>query len=249
MHPQEVVASEIQPEAIPLNIMFEDESLLVIDKAAGMVMHPAPGHGSGTLVNALLHHCKDLSGIGGVMRPGIVHRLDQGTTGILVVAKNDASHEALAAQFREHTILRRYRCFVAATPKAEQGVVERPIGRHPKNRKKMSVVTRRGRSACTHWRVEERFVKKGISLFEISPQTGRTHQIRVHLASIGMPILGDALYGKRSLAGFSLERPALHAARLGFVHPLSGEALEFEAPFPADLQQLHDALRATQGAT
>jgi len=250
--PPEPVALDVVPQPIPLVVLHEDEALIVLDKPAGLVVHPAPGHPDGTLVNALLHHCTDLAGIGGVLRPGIVHRLDQGTSGVLVAAKTDAAHHGLSEQFRDHSIERIYRAFVRGLPGADQGRVARPIGRHPRDRKRMSVATRHGRAAETGWRVALRFPKSEVTLLEIRPETGRTHQIRVHLASAGLPILGDPVYGsqrgRRALAlAAALERPALHAAVLGFTHPISGERLRFEAPFPADLAELEAALRQREG--
>ena len=238
--PPEVAPLAAQPEAIPLVILHEDADLIVIDKPAGLVVHPAPGHASGTLVNALLHHCRDLAGIGGVLRPGIVHRLDRGTSGVLVAAKRDAAHSALAAQFKDHSIERIYHALVRGVPSADTGHVQRAIGRHPTDRKRMSVRTRSGRAAETNWRVTRRFAKSGIALLEVRPATGRTHQIRVHLTSAGLPIVGDPVYG-RGGESFGLVRPALHAAVLGFTHPSSGERLRFEAPLPADFA---DALAA-----
>ncbi len=183
--PPEATPLAAQPEAIPLVILHEDADLIVIDKPAGLVVHPAPGHASGTLVNALLHHCRDLAGIGGVLRPGIVHRLDRGTSGVLVAAKRDAAHAALAAQFKDHSIERVYHALVRGVPSADTGHVERAIGRHPTDRKRMSVRTKSGRAAETHWRVTRRFAKSGVALLEVRPATGRTHQIRVHLSSVG----------------------------------------------------------------
>ncbi|MBW2272236.1 MAG: RluA family pseudouridine synthase [Deltaproteobacteria bacterium] len=250
----EATAAEAQAEAIPIDIVYSDADLVVVDKAAGMVVHPAPGHASGTLVNALLHHCGDLAGVGGVLRPGIVHRLDRGTSGILVVAKTDAAHQALAAQFHDHSIERVYVAFVRALPGSESGTIDRPIGRHPQDRKRMSVRTRSGRAACTRWRVEARFPASGISRLSIRPETGRTHQIRVHLSSVGLPVVGDPVYGggarrpaRRSAAEAALTRPALHAASLGFVHPRSGERVHFEAPLPADLARLAATLAEAEG--
>ncbi len=245
--PPEPTPLALEPEPMPLSILHEDAALIVLDKPAGLVVHPAPGHARGTLVHGLLHHCRDLAGIGGALRPGIVHRLDAGTSGVMVVAKCDAAHQALALQFREHTIERVYHAFVRGTPAAESGRVERPIGRHPRDRKRMSVATRSGRAAATVWRVRTRYPRPGAAWLEVRPETGRTHQIRVHLASQGLPILGDPVYG-RSRAGLppgvSLARPALHAARLGFVHPDTAERLVFDAPLPEDLVALAAALEA-----
>jgi 23S rRNA pseudouridine1911/1915/1917 synthase len=245
--PPEPVLLSLEPEPIPLQVLFEDAALVVLDKPAGLVVHPAPGHPRGTLVHALLHHCRDLAGVGGALRPGIVHRLDAGTSGVMVVAKSDAAHHALSLQFRDHTIERVYHAFVRGTPSAEAGRVERAIGRHPHERKRMSIATRAGREARTAWRVAARFPKAGAARLEVRPETGRTHQIRVHLASQGLPILGDPVYGRARAglpAGVALARPALHAARLGFTHPLSGARLAFEAPLPADLAALAAALEA-----
>jgi 23S rRNA pseudouridine1911/1915/1917 synthase len=233
--PLEAVPMSLEKEPIPLVVLFEDEDLIVIDKPAGLVVHPAPGHPRGTLVNALLHHCGDLAGIGGVLRPGIVHRLDRGTSGVMVVAKNDAAHQGLAGQFERHSIERVYRALVRGLPRENEGRVERPIGRHPSDRKRMSVETRSGRAAITHWRVRRRFRDSGTSELEIRPETGRTHQIRVHLASAGLPIVGDVVYGRARGTDAALGRPALHAARLGFEHPQTGRWLAFEAPLPDDL--------------
>jgi 23S rRNA pseudouridine1911/1915/1917 synthase len=245
--PPEPVAPSLEPEAIPLAILHEDADLIVIDKPAGLVVHPAPGHPRGTLVNALLHHCRDLAGIGGVLRPGIVHRLDQGTSGVLVAAKHDAAHVALAAQFREHTVERVYVALVRGVPGAAGGRVDRPVGRHPQDRKRMSVRTDAGREAVTEWRVARRFAASGVSLLEVRPATGRTHQIRVHLASIGLPIVGDPVYG-RGGPTLGLSRPALHARVLGFTHPRTGERMRFEAPPPADFAKALAALAAREGA-
>jgi 23S rRNA pseudouridine1911/1915/1917 synthase len=233
--PPEPVALEVTSEPIPLHVLYEDRELIVIDKPAGLVVHPAPGHPSGTLVNALLHHCRDLSGIGGVLRPGIVHRLDRGTSGVLVVAKSDAAHRALADQFRTHSVERVYRALVRGAPTHESGRVERPVGRHPSDRKRMSVRTASGREARTAWRVLRRFARSGYAWLEVRPETGRTHQIRVHLASAGLPIAGDPVYGRARPKALGLARPALHAAVLGFVHPGTGERLRFEAALPEDL--------------
>ncbi len=236
--PIDPVQMDVVPEAIPLVVLYEDDVLIVIDKPAGLVVHPAPGHPSGTLVNALLHHCGDLAGIGGVLRPGIVHRLDRGTSGVMVAAKNDAAHQTLAAQFAEHSIDRVYRTFVRGVPRADAGRIDRPIGRHPRDRKRMSVETKSGRESITNWRVERRFREAGVSELEIRPETGRTHQIRVHLSSAGLPLVGDVVYGRARGAEASLGRPALHAAHLGFLHPTRAERMGFEAPLPEDLIEL-----------
>ena len=246
--PPDPTESGLLPQAIPLAILHEDEHLVVVDKPAGLVVHPSPGHPDGTLVNALLHHCGDLAGIGGVLRPGIVHRLDRGTSGVMVVAKDDDSHTALAEQFREHTIERVYLALVRGTPGAEEGTVRREIGRHPRDRKRMSVHTRVGRQACTHWSVRRRFPKSSLSWLEVRPETGRTHQIRVHLASTGLPIVGDPIYGRRRSARRLLDRPALHASVLGFAHPRSGERLRFEAKLPEDLEALLERLERRGGS-
>jgi 23S rRNA pseudouridine1911/1915/1917 synthase len=246
--PPEPEPSPLTPEEIPLTLLYEDEDLVVVDKPAGLVVHPGPGHRAGTLVNALLHRCRDLSGVGGVIRPGIVHRLDRGTSGVLVVAKNDDAHRALAVQFHDHTIERIYRALVRGVPSAEEGRVDRPVGRHARDRKRMSVGAPVSREAHTAWRVAERFPRSGCSWLEVRPETGRTHQIRVHLASVGLPIVGDPVYGRRARGGRALllERPALHAAVLGFTHPRSALRLRFEATVPADLQGLLDSLGAAE---
>ncbi len=248
----EPVPLDVQPEAIPLSVLFEDEHLLVVDKPAGMVVHPAAGHSSGTLVHALLHHCRDLSGIGGVLRPGIVHRLDRDTSGLLLVAKTDGAHRGLAAQFRERSIDKTYLAVVLGAPPADAGEVLLPVGRHPSDRKKMSTRSSRGRDAVTRWRVRERF---GVAtLLEVGLLTGRTHQIRVHLASQGYPVLGDTVYGRSGLLKSvsdmetrsilrGMKRQALHAARIAFRHPLQGVPLSFESLLPADMAGLCEALR------
>ncbi len=248
--PQKPIEAALGPEPIPLDVLYEDEHLIVIAKPSGLVVHPAPGNWSGTLVNALLHHCHDLSGIGGVLRPGIVHRLDGGTSGVIVAAKNDHAHIGLSRQFEDHSIERMYLALVRAAPKADSGRVDRAIGRHPRDRKRMSVRTRAGRSAVTEWRLRERFKRAGAAWLEVRPRTGRTHQIRVHLASIGMPLVGDDVYGRahrdRARHLPRIDHPALHAALLGFTHPATGERLRFEAPLPADLLAALDALRAAE---
>ena len=246
--PPEPLPSPLTPEALPLAILHEDRDVIVIDKSAGQVVHPAPGHASGTLVNALLYHCADLAGVGGVLRPGIVHRLDRGTSGVLVVAKNDDAHRALAAQFHAHSIERVYRALVRGLPGAEGGRIDRPIGRHRTDRKRMSVNAGAGREAHTVWRVAKRFARSQRSWLEILPETGRTHQIRVHLASAGLPIVGDPVYGRARLEDRELGRPALHAAVLGFTHPRSGARVRFEAPLPVDLTDLLARLERCESA-
>jgi len=233
--PIEAVEMELTPEAIPLDVLHEDEDLIVIEKPAGLVVHPAPGHPNGTLVNALLHHCGDLAGIGGVLRPGIVHRLDRGTSGVLVAAKNDAAHQALSTQFAEHSIDRVYRALVRGLPRADEGRIDRPIGRHPRDRKRMSVVTKAGRDSITNWRVTRRFRDSTVSELEVHPETGRTHQIRVHLSAAGLPLVGDVIYGRARGRDALLGRPALHAAHLGFEHPRSGKRMGFDSVMPDDL--------------
>jgi 23S rRNA pseudouridine1911/1915/1917 synthase len=242
---------EVQAQPIPLTILYEDRHLIVIDKPAGMVVHPAAGNYSGTLVNALLHHCPNLPGIGGVIRPGIVHRLDKDTSGVLVVAKDDLTHRFLSEQFKKHTPKRRYTGIVFGQL-GEEGQIETSIGRHPAHRKKMSTRPKKGREARTHWKVLERF--HHFNLVEFRLETGRTHQIRVHLSSLGHPLLGDPLYGgRRRLSSVEplslrqglqgLRRQALHAASLGFVHPVTGETLEFSSPLPEDLEDAITLLR------
>ncbi|MFM7027644.1 MAG: RluA family pseudouridine synthase [Chakrabartia sp.] len=229
---------------IPLQIVFEDDHLLVVDKPAGMVVHPAAGNLDGTMVNALLHHCAGrLSGIGGVARPGIVHRIDKDTSGLLVVAKTDRAHEGLAAQFAKHSIDRRYVAFVAGLPKAGSGIVDANLARSPYDRKKVAIVgPGKGKRAVTHWTMIAPL--KNAAQLECRLETGRTHQVRVHMASIGHPLLGDPVYGRSRpehrevLKRLDFERQALHAARLGFVHPITGGTLNFESPIPSDMQRL-----------
>jgi 23S rRNA pseudouridine1911/1915/1917 synthase len=237
------------PEPIPIDVVYEDPHLLVVNKPAGLVVHPGAGTPQGTLVNALLARVRDLSGVGGVVRPGIVHRLDRGTSGLLVVAKDDPTHRALAAQFAGRTVEKEYLALVVGVPRSREGTITAPIGRDPVHRQRMSVRAKKGREARTSWRLEEKF--DGAALLRVRIHTGRTHQIRVHLASIGHPVAGDRAYGgapSGRAAGGSvlrdLSRPALHAARLLFVHPASGRTLAFEAPLPTDLQETLDRLRA-----
>ncbi|MEJ0066824.1 MAG: RluA family pseudouridine synthase [Caulobacteraceae bacterium] len=246
--------AEPQPEAIPLTVLFEDEHLIVIDKPAGMAAHPAPGSETGTLVNALLAHCgASLSGIGGVARPGIVHRLDKDTSGVMVAAKTDAAHRGLAALFERHDIERVYLALTRGAPKQSAGTVATRLGRSLHDRKKMAVLRSGGREAVTHYRVQQRYGPDARPLaarVACQLETGRTHQIRVHLAHIGAPCLGDPLYGagapaaavRAAIAEAGLARQALHAAVLGFVHPITGEALRFESGFPEDLARLRSAL-------
>ena len=250
--PPAPIELEVLAEPIPVDVLHEDRDLIVINKPAGLVCHPAPGHWTGTLVNALLHHCDDLAGVGGAIRPGIVHRLDRGTSGVMVAAKNDAAHAALSLQFQNHTIHRTYHALCRAAPRADQGRVDRPIGRHVRDRKRMSVRTRSGRRAVTAWRVVERFPEVGVAWLEVKPETGRTHQIRVHLSAIGLPLLGDDVYGRahrdRSRRLPLLKRPALHAASLGFVHPSTGDSMVFESAWPEDLLAALASLRGDRGS-
>ena len=226
-----------QPEDIPLNVLFEDSDILILNKAPGMVVHPAPGHASGTLVNALLHHCPDLAGIGGVVRPGIVHRLDRDTSGLMVVAKTQSAMDGLAKAFATHkTVEKTYLALCHGRPRLESGRIENMIGRHPVDRKRMAIVEKDGKLAITNYRVER--VIGPISLIECRIETGRTHQIRVHMASLGCPVIGDSAYGKSALDKRLSPVPArqmLHAWRLVLWHPVTGEKLSFEAPVPADM--------------
>lgn len=222
--------ADILPERIPLDIVYEDRELLVVNKPQGMVVHPAPGHEGQTLVNALMYHCGgELSGINGVLRPGIVHRIDRDTSGLLAVAKTDEAHRALAAQLADHAMKRRYEAIAIGTFKQAGGTIDKPIGRHPADRKKMCVNEKNGRRAVTHFQVLE--TAKGYSHIEARLETGRTHQIRVHMASIGHPLLGDPVYGGLR-PGFSLQGQVLHARVLGFIHPVTEKYMEFEAGLP-----------------
>lgn len=231
---------KILPEAIPLDILYEDEDVIVVNKPQGMVVHPAPGHFSGTLVNALLYHCgEELSGINGEKRPGIVHRIDRDTSGVLMAAKTNAAHLSLAAQLAEHSITRKYIAIVFNGFAEDVGTVDKPIARNPQDRKKMAVVAKGGRRAVTHYRVLKRLEK--FTLIEAQLETGRTHQIRVHMASIGHPLLGDLVYGPKKQP-FSLAGQTLHARVLGFQHPITGEYMEFEAPLPPYFETLLERL-------
>jgi 23S rRNA pseudouridine1911/1915/1917 synthase len=224
---------DVTPQDIPLDIVYEDGDVIVVNKPKGLVVHPAPGHPDGTLVNALLYHCGDsLSGIGGELRPGIVHRIDRDTSGLIIAAKNDFAHQKLAAQLQDHTLARIYRCIVVGNLREDSGTVDAPIGRHPVDRKKMAVVSN-GRPAVTHWTVLERF--SGFTYVECRLETGRTHQIRVHMAHIGHPILGDTVYGnKKPVPG--LQGQCLHAVGLRFLHPRTGEMIELSCDLPEEFQ-------------
>lgn len=227
---------EIVPENIPLDILYEDEEVLVVNKPKGMVVHPSAGHYTKTLVNAIMYHCKDsLSGINGAIRPGIVHRIDMDTTGALIVCKNDNAHVKIAEQIKEHSVTRRYRGIVNGVVKEDTGRIEGAIGRHPVERKKMAINEKNGKPAVTHYRVLERFHNHTYMEFEL--ETGRTHQIRVHMASIGHPLLGDTLYGS-TRNPYHLQGQTLHAMVIGFIHPSSREYLEVEAPLPEYFQKL-----------
>lgn len=232
----EATDPEILPEDIPLDIVYEDHDVILVNKPKGMVVHPAAGHYTHTLVNALMYHCReDLSGINGVLRPGIVHRIDMDTTGILIACKNDLAHNSIAAQLKEHSITRRYEAIVHGVLKDEEGTVDAPIGRNPQDRKKMCINHQNGKQAVTHYRVLKRF--HDFTHIECRLETGRTHQIRVHMASIGHPLLGDAVYGP-SKCPYKLQGQTLHAGVLGFVHPRSGEYMEFCAPRPEYFERL-----------
>lgn len=235
----ELGEAELEPEAIPLQIVYEDSDVIVVNKARGMVVHPAPGHRSGTLVNALLYHCRDLSGVGGERRPGIVHRIDKDTSGLIMAAKNDRAHQSLAAQLKQHTVTRRYLAIVHGELPHDHGTVDAPIGRDPKDRKRFAVNAKSGKRAVTHFRVLER--AGGYSYLELELETGRTHQIRVHMQFIGHPLVGDPVYGRSK--GITMDGQALHAAALGFQHPSSGERLLFEAPLPEDMGRVLEAIR------
>lgn len=252
------VPVEFKPEPIPIDILYEDDHVIVVNKQPGLVVHPAPGHFSGTLVNGLLYHCPDLGGIGGELRPGIVHRLDKDTSGSMIVAKNDAAHTHLSRQFKSRKIQKQYLALVHGNVKKATGSIKLPIGRHPVDRKRMSTVSPRGRAAETNWTVKERF--QGFTLLEMDLKTGRTHQIRVHCAALHHPIVGDKVYRPRKLEKTtardhqqsdkilqllkSVNRQMLHAWRLSFTHPETGKMMSFESPLPEDMAQLIKKIRS-----
>lgn len=233
----DAVETTIEPENIPLDILYEDDDVLIVNKPKGMVVHPSAGHYSGTLVNAIMYHCKDtLSGINGEIRPGIVHRIDMDTTGSLIVCKNDEAHVNIAQQIKEHSVNRIYVGIVCGNVKEDSGTVEGAIGRHPIERKKMAINEKNGKSAITHYKVLERF--KNYTYMQFKLETGRTHQIRVHMASIGHPLLGDTLYSSGRLPFKHLQGQCLHAKTIGFIHPKTGEYMEYSAPLPEYFEKL-----------
>ena len=232
----DAIEPDILPEDIPLDILYEDSDLLIVNKPKGMVVHPAAGHSTGTLVNAVMYHCKDqLSGINGVLRPGIVHRIDKDTTGSLIICKNDISHNSIAEQLKVHSIHRKYLAIVHGVLKDDEGVIDAPIGRHPNDRKKMAVNEKNGKRAVTHYKVMERFAK--FTYIECVLETGRTHQIRVHMASIGHPLLGDEVYCNQK-SPYKVTGQTLHAYTIGFIHPTTKEYMEFTAPIPEYFQDI-----------
>ena len=237
----EVQEVDLQPENIPLDIVYEDDDVIVVNKPKGLVVHPAAGHWSGTLVNALMYHCKDsLSGINGELRPGIVHRIDMNTSGLLIVAKNDFAHQSLAAQLKDHSLARTYECIVVGGIREDSGTIDAPIGRHPTDRKKMAVIEKNSRDAVTHWQVLERF--SGYTRLECRLETGRTHQIRVHLAWRNHPILGDTVYGHKK-PEMGLDSQCLHARELTFRHPRTGEEITVSCPLPDYFETVLEKLR------
>ena len=232
----------LPPQDIPLDVVYEDDDVIVVNKPTGLVVHPAPGHPDGTLVNALLHHCGDsLSGIGGEKRPGIVHRIDRDTSGLIIAAKNDAAHLALSAQLKDHSLSRTYECLVTGNMKQDSGTVDAPIGRSSADRKKMAVVPT-GRRAVTHWEVVARY--PGVTHLRCRLETGRTHQIRVHMAYIGHPILGDTVYGAKKPENFGLTGQCLHATGLRFIHPRTGEPVELHCPLPPEFTAMLQKLQS-----
>ncbi len=244
LHVPEAVEPEILAEPMDLDILYEDSDIILINKPKGMVVHPAAGHYSGTLVNGLMDHCRgDLSGINGVMRPGIVHRIDMDTTGVLIVCKNDRAHNAIAEQLKVHSITRKYYAIVHGRIKEDTGTVNAPIGRHPTDRKKMSINEKNGKEAVTHYRVLQRFDR--FTYVECQLETGRTHQIRVHMASIGHPLLGDSVYGPAKAPFSGLQGQTLHAGVLGIIHPTTGAYMEFSSPLPEYFQTLLQKLEGT----
>lgn len=239
--PPEPEAAALTPEPIPLDIAYEDGDVIVVNKPRGMVVHPAAGHPSGTLVNALMHHCCDLSGINGEIRPGIVHRIDKDTSGLLMAAKNDIAHQSLAAQLKEHSVTRRYVAVVHGVLEHDQGTIDAPIGRDPHDRKLFTVTEKGSKRAITHFVVRERFVD--YTVLDLMLETGRTHQIRVHMKFIGHPLIGDPVYGRSKGRSMRIPGQALHAAALGFTHPRTEQRLLFEAPLPDEMTELIEQLR------
>ena len=245
IHFPDAVETTIEPEDIPLDILYEDDDLLIVNKPKGMVVHPSAGHYSGTLVNAIMYHCKDsLSGINGEIRPGIVHRIDMDTTGSLIVCKNDNSHVNIAEQIKVHSVNRIYEGIVHGNVKEDEGTIEGSIGRHPVERKKMAINEKNGKPAVTHYKVLERFGNYTYMQFKL--ETGRTHQIRVHMSSIGHPLIGDSLYSSGKSAFKNLVGQTLHAKTIGFIHPTTGEYMEFDAPLPEYFEKLLSQLKIKQ---
>ncbi len=239
----EPVELDVIAEDIPIDIVYEDDELMVVNKPTGMVVHPAPGNFQGTLVNAIMYHCKDrLSSINGVARPGIVHRIDKDTSGLLVICKTDKAHQKIAEQLKDHSAHRIYHALVYQNLTEDQGTIEGPIGRGEKDRKKMAINYKHGKDAVTHYRVIERLVNNNFTYVELKLETGRTHQIRVHMSSIGNPLIGDPLYGPKK-AKFSPDGQMLHAKEIGFVHPVSGKYMEFDSPLPQHFQRMLNNLR------